>query len=53
MCQTQQDTLSNTYSDLSLDQNELPIYGSQINDGINAPFADLYLDLFPECYEVE
>jgi hypothetical protein len=32
---------------------ELPILGSSINDGINAPFADLYLDLFPEYYDVE
>jgi hypothetical protein len=32
---------------------ELPILGSAINDGINAPFADLYLDLFPEYYDVE
>jgi hypothetical protein len=30
-----------------------PIYGLQINDGVNAPFADLYLDLFPELYDVE
>ena len=32
---------------------ELPILGSSINDGINAPFADLYLDLFPEFYDIE
>ena len=32
---------------------ESPIYGLQINDGVNAPFADLYLDLFPELYDVE
>ena len=32
---------------------ELPIYGSEINDGINAPFADLYLDMFPEWYDIE
>jgi hypothetical protein len=38
----------------SEEQNtECPIYGLQINDGVNAPFADLYLDLFPELYEVE
>lgn len=35
------------------DDIEHPIYGSQINDGVNAPFADLYLDLFPEYYDVE
>jgi hypothetical protein len=34
-------------------EEELPIYGLSINDGINAPFADLYLDLFPEYYDVE
>ena len=32
---------------------ESPIYGLQFNDGVNAPFADLYLDLFPELYDVE
>jgi hypothetical protein len=30
-----------------------PILGSNINDGINAPFADLYLLDFPEWYDVE
>jgi hypothetical protein len=30
-----------------------PIFGLEINEGINAPFADLYLDTFPEYYEVE
>lgn len=30
-----------------------PILGSSINDGKTAPFADLYLDLFPEWYDVE
>lgn len=36
------------------DINDQPIiFGSQINDGINAPFADLYLDLFPELYDIE
>jgi hypothetical protein len=34
-------------------EEELPIYGLSINDGINAPFADLYLDMFPEFYDVE
>jgi hypothetical protein len=34
-------------------EQELPIYGLSINDGINAPFADLYLDMFPEYYDVE
>ena len=34
-------------------QEDIPIYGLEINDGVNAPFADLYLDLFPELYEVE
>lgn len=32
---------------------EMPIYGLEINDGINAPFADLYMDMFPEYYDVE
>ena len=53
MCQTQQDTQLNTSSDSSCVKIELPIYGSQINDGVNAPFADLYLDLFPEMYDIE
>lgn len=36
------------------DNNDQPIiFGSQINDGINAPFADLYLDMFPEWYDIE
>ena len=30
-----------------------PILGSNINEGKNAPFADLYLDTFPEWYDVE
>jgi hypothetical protein len=30
-----------------------PILGSVINDGKNAPFADLYYDTFPEWYDVE
>ena len=34
-------------------ENSMPIYGLEINDGENAPFAELYLYLFPECYEVE
>jgi hypothetical protein len=34
-------------------EEDLPIYGLSINDGINAPFADLYLDMFPEFYDVE
>ena len=34
-------------------ENELPIFGIQINDGISSPFADLYLDTFPEQYDVE
>ncbi len=33
--------------------NQPIIFGSQINEGINAPFADLYLDLFPELYDIE
>jgi hypothetical protein len=53
MCQTQQDTQSNTSEDLSSSKTEIPIYGSEINDGINAPFADLYLDMFPEWYDIE
>jgi len=35
------------------DDDSIPIFGLEINDGINAPFADLYLDLFPEYYDVE
>jgi hypothetical protein len=37
------------------DNNEVaaPILGSSINDGVNAPFADLYLLDFPEWYDVE
>ena len=53
MCQKQQDTLLNISNDLSSEEDNLPIYGLEINDGINAPFADLYLDLFPEYYDVE
>lgn len=34
-------------------QLNIPIYGLEINDGDNAPFADLYLDLFPEYYTIE
>jgi hypothetical protein len=37
----------------SEEKNEMPIFGLEINDGINAPFADLYLDMFPEFYDVE
>jgi hypothetical protein len=36
-----------------LEEEEIPLYGLQINDGVNAPFADLYLDLFPELYDIE
>ena len=32
---------------------ELPILGLSINDGSNVPFGDLYLDMFPELYDVE
>jgi hypothetical protein len=35
------------------EQNDMPILGLEINDGVNAPFADLYLDMFPEFYDVE
>jgi hypothetical protein len=35
------------------ESEQSPIYGLEINDGVNAPFADLYLDLFPEWYDVE
>lgn len=31
----------------------VPIFGIELNDGVNAPFADLYLDMFPEYYDVE
>lgn len=34
-------------------KEELPIFGIEINDGVQSPFADLYLDLFPEQYTVE
>jgi len=34
-------------------EKEMPIFGLEINDEINAPFADLYLDMFPEWYDVE
>lgn len=54
MCQTQQDTRLNISDDSScLTTIDSPIYGLQINDGITAPFADLYLDIFPEYYDVE
>ena len=53
MCQTQQDTQSNTSEDLYSSKTEIPIYGSFISDGIDAPFANLYLDLFPELYDIE
>lgn len=33
--------------------NDQPILGSVINDGCNAPFADLYLQDFPELYDIE
>lgn len=33
--------------------SDIPIFGLEISDGVNAPFADLYLDLFPEQYDVE
>jgi hypothetical protein len=33
--------------------DECPIFGLEINDGKNVPFGDLYLDLFPELYDVE
>jgi hypothetical protein len=35
------------------EENDMPIFGLEINDGIRAPFADLYLDMFPEFYDVE
>lgn len=31
----------------------LPIYGVEYSDGELVPFGDLYLDLFPEQYDVE
>lgn len=36
-----------------MNDEEIPILGSAINDGINSPFADLYIDIFPEWYDVE
>lgn len=35
------------------EEEDMPIFGLEINDGVNAPFADLYLDMFPEYYDVE
>lgn len=32
---------------------DMPIFGLEIIDGENCPFADLYYDMFPELYEVE
>lgn len=37
----------------SSDACELPIYGVYCADGELVPFADLYLDMFPEQYDVE
>lgn len=34
-------------------EDAVPIFGIELNDGVNAPFADLYLDMFPEYYDVE
>lgn len=34
-------------------ENIPPILGSAINEGEDAPFADLYYDIFPEWYDVE
>lgn len=47
--------MTNTDSDDAEQQSEVkhPIFGLSINDDINSPFADLYLDFFPEWYEVE
>lgn len=53
MYQTQQDTQLNTSEDLFSVKNEVPIYGLSINEGINTAFADLYLDMFPEWYDIE
>lgn len=36
-----------------VEEDLAPILGSSINDGQNAPFADLYLDTFPEWYDIE
>lgn len=35
------------------EQEDLPIFGLEIVDEDNVPFADLYLLDFPECYSVE
>ena len=35
------------------EEQEIPILGIEINDGENVPFGDLYLDMFPEWYDVE
>lgn len=34
-------------------EENIPIFGIQINEGIDTPFADLYLDMFPEYYDIE
>ena len=34
-------------------EEDMPIYGVVIADGNNVPFAELYLDIFPEFYDVE
>lgn len=33
--------------------DDAPILGIQINDEDNVPFGELYLDMFPEWYDVE
>lgn len=35
------------------DSCNLPIYGVYLVDWHRVPFADLYLDMFPEQYDVE
>lgn len=34
-------------------EEEHPIYGVETADGVDVPFGDLYLDMFPEFYDVE
>jgi hypothetical protein len=34
-------------------EEEAPILGISINNETDLPFSDLYLDMFPEWYDVE
>lgn len=39
--------------DATNNNDTLPLYGVYLADGESVPFADLYLDMFPEQYDVE